>query len=325
MSEVLVQKNPLGDLVSCTGQGTLVHYSHVLAQTDAKAVVLVVHGMCEHQKRYFHFAEFLAQKGYLVYTLDLPGHGETGRDNLGFFADKDGDRFVPQDIDQLVQKIKESVDLPMHLFGHSMGSILVRYYLANFTSQLNSVILCGTVGKNPATGIGIVLARLSVWLFGSRHRALFINRLTQANMREKKTKAKEQKNDLAANAEEWCFQWLSRQEQVVENYVKDPLCGFMFTNSAFWALFKWIKSITTLNWAKQVKQRHPNLPIYLIAGDADPVGNYGRGVVQTKENLTKAGLEVELKLYAGAKHELINEINREEVYQDVANWLKRRS
>lgn len=280
-------------------------------QVEPIGVLQISHGMCEYLERYEEFADFLCSKGFIVCGNDHLGHGATANnsENLGFFAEKGGADYLPEDVFQLTRIAKKRYPgQPYFLLGHSMGSFIARQYLALHGGELDGAILCGTAGPNPALGAGQKMASLLVSTGHGKHRSSFLNRLAFGSYNHRFDAPKSQ------------YAWLSREESIVRKYEQDPLCSFVFTASGFRDLFTLLGKVSAKDWAGKVPK---DLPIFLIAGEDDPVGNYGKGVRQVERMLRNAGIrDLSCRLYPGGRHEILNETNRQEVYEDVWKWLQ---
>ncbi|RKJ39947.1 alpha/beta hydrolase [Acutalibacter sp. 1XD8-33] len=274
------------------------------------AVLMIAHGMAEHSGRYDHFARFLAENGFAVYMNDHAGHGRSAQIK-GHFADKDGWECVVRDLHSLMdQAKKEFPGLPLFLMGHSMGSFLARSYLIRYGEELSGCVLCGTMGKNPGVAPGKALAVFQAKMMGPRSTGKKLNTLATASYNSRI------ENPVNASA------WLSRDEKVCRAFEADPLSNFPFTAAGYRDLFTGLSEISSPQWAQKAPK---GLPVFLIAGDQDPVGNYGAGPQEVAGWLRDAGIQdVQLKLYPGMRHEVLNEIGKEEAYQDVLGWLKER-
>jgi len=279
-----------------------------------KAVVQLAHGMAEHGKRYERFAEALTDSGYGVYINDHRGHGKTAgsMEAMGYFADKNGWDLVVEDMHQLTGIIKKAhPGLPVFMLGHSMGSFLARNYIYLYGNELKGVILSGTAGDPGLLGsLGVLVAK-----------------------RECKTKSKKTKSPLlhklsfgsfnkAFKPARTDFDWLSRDPAEVDKYIQDPYCGEMFTAGFYLDLLEGMKQI---NLKSNMNLVPKNLPIFLFAGDMDPVGKNAKGVKQIFRAYEKAGIrDVSLKLYKDGRHEMLNETNRKEVFSDIIQWMDSR-
>lgn len=286
-------------------------YDIYLPERPAKGVLQVSHGMCEWFGRYEAFARFLAEQGFIVCGNDHLGHGRTAKSNadLGYFAPAQGWRYLVQDLAKLTDLLQPSYpDLPYFLLGHSMGSFLARAYLTEYGQRLSGAIIMGTSGKNPLAGLGILLLKLLKLAKGERHRSQFLQSIAFYDY-NKRFQPQKSEHD-----------WLSRDIDLVAQYEKEPWCNFIFTLSGFDDLFHMLQWVSRVEWSKEVPV---DLPILLVSGEDDPVGNYGKGVLEVYQKLLQAGCtKVQQKLYPAARHELLNESNREEVYQDLLHWLE---
>lgn len=276
-------------------------------------VIQLVHGSCEHDKRYINFAQFLTDKGYVVYANDLRGHGLSvkSNDDLGYFAEKNGWNILVEDLHELTNFIKkEQESIKIFILGHSMGSFLVRHYAIKYGTEINGLIAIGTA-HNPRAMLkfGKFLAERSIEKNGSKYRNNILNRLSYDSFCNQ-FKPIRTKQD-----------WLSRDEKVVDWFIADEKCGFVFTSSAFRDMFDGLLFITDKN---NIIKTPKDLPILLISGDKDPVGSNGKMVNKAYEEYKKAGINnVQMKLYKDMRHEILNEIGKEKVYEDIINWIDR--
>ncbi|HBE8453429.1 TPA: alpha/beta hydrolase [Clostridioides difficile] len=275
-----------------------------------KAVIQIAHGMAETAQRYETFAKVLTKNGYIVYINDHRGHGKTAKiiENVGHLAEKEGFRCLVEDMYTLTNIIKkENEDLPIYLFGHSMGSFASQRYIMDYSNNLSGLILCGSNGKQ---GIILNLAHLiinhEIKKYGRRFKSNKINNLIfggEIIRRNEKTK----------------FDWLSRDKEQVEKYINDPFCGVVCSCGFFYDLVQGLKEIED---KKNLKKVPLDIPIYIISGDKDPIGKNGNGVLRLRDRYIKLGVkDVTCKLYKDGRHELLNEINREEVFEDIICWL----
>ena len=273
-----------------------------------KGVVQIAHGMAEYSNRYAQFALELCKHGYAVYINDHLGHGQSvaSDEELGFFGDNGANSMV-EDMKQLSDIARQEYpNLPFFLFGHSMGSFLARKYSAKYGHILDGAVYCGTSGANSAVGMGVLLADTVIKSEGQMYRSKFLDSVAFGSYNRK-------------TAKNTAFDWLSRDEKEVEKYVHDKHCGFLFTANGFKTLFSLLKEVSAKVWYNTVPAE---LSILLISGDKDPVGEYGKGVTEVYKALRKTGhTGVMMKLYPEARHELLNELNRREVTEDVIRWL----
>ena len=293
--------------------GTKIYYHQWLPEKkeSVKAVVQIAHGMAEHSNRYAGFAKALTKDGYAVYANDHRGHGQTAGslENVGYFADQDGWNLVVDDMYQLTQRIKKDYpNVPVFLFGHSMGSFLSRQYIFLYGNELKGVILSGTGGDPGLLGkIGSLVAKRESKNKGDKFRSQLLKKLSFG------------KFNKAFKPNRTEFDWLSRDDTEVDKYVKDPYCGGDFTAGFYQDLMYGLRAI---NNQKNTQKVPKNLPVYLFSGDKDPVGNKTKGVKQIFKVYEKAGVkDVSCKFYKDGRHEMLNETNREEVFKDIISWL----
>ena len=274
-----------------------------------KAIFQIAHGMAEHGERYEDFAKFLCKNGYAVYANDHIGHGKSVAtdDDLGYFGERDGWLGFVNDAKLLTDLAKgEYPDKPVVLFGHSMGSFIARSYCEKFGADLAGAVFCGTSGTNPAAGVAIRLADVIAKIKGSRYRSEFINKLAFGAFNKKIEKPRTP------------FDWLSRDNAQVDKYIADKYCGFLFTAVGY-------RDMSTVLWSVSGKSWYANLPfvlpVLLISGEMDPVGAYGKGIRQVFRDLKSSGHKnVLMKLYKNDRHEILNELDKEDVYKDVVDW-----
>ncbi|MDR0854303.1 MAG: alpha/beta hydrolase [Clostridiales Family XIII bacterium] len=284
-------------------------YSQVWAGAEPKGVIQIAHGMAEHVGRYEEFAHFLAGQGYVVCMNEHAGHGVHAM-TLGYFAEENGMDFVVSDMKSLMDEVVyDYPELPVFLMGHSMGSFLARKYITLYGVELTGCILSGTAGPNPALGVGKALAGLQKKIKGSKSEGKLLNRIAFGSYTKKID------NPVNSSA------WLSTDDDVCIAYADDEFCGYNFTAAGFYDLFGLIGEVNEKDWAAKVPLE---LPLYLFSGAQDPVGGFGKGVIEVYEKLKQTGHEdLTIKLYPDGRHEMLNEVNREEVYKDVLDWLER--
>ncbi|MFO7842063.1 MAG: alpha/beta hydrolase [Fidelibacterota bacterium] len=273
------------------------------------ASVQIAHGMAEHAARYEEFAGYLCKNGIAVYANDHRGHGKTAGslDNLGYFADESGWIKVVTDMRRLTKIIrKDYPEAPVFLFGHSMGSFLARTYITLY-DDIHGVILSGTGTQDTLSiAAGRALAVFHRLLYGEKKPSKFFDNLSFGSF----NKAFENEGELA---------WLSRDKEKVKKYREDPYCGFVCTVGFFQDLFYGLHYISGKKHNLWVRI---TLPVLIMSGSNDPVGNFGKGPEKVAEIYRDLQLEeVDVKIYEGARHELTNEINRKQVYKDIYNWI----
>ena len=269
-----------------------------------RAVVQLVHGMAEHMDRYDPVARRLNRAGLAVIGHTHLGHGPRAQ-RQGYFADHDGWQHLIDDVHRLRGIAQEQFPgLPYLMLGHSMGSFVTRCYLQEHGEGLAGAMLSGTGHFDRKTVTAALAAANLVCLFGgARKPSALIDRLAFGGYNK----------PFAPGRTD--FDWLSRADAEVDKYVADPYCGFLFTGSGYRELFRGLKRLTDL---EALRRMPPELPLLLFSGDSDPVGGMGRGVEQVAREMRDAGMKhVEVRLYPGGRHEILNETNRDEVVRDV--------
>ncbi len=274
-----------------------------------RAIVQISHGMQEYAVRYERFAKALVEEGFAVYASDHRGHGKSlvnGR--LGHLGAGGWDA-VLCDLHEVSKLVKERhPGLPLFLLGHSWGSFLAQAYIQRWGNELAGCILSGTNGYNPLAKVGLVAARLITRFDGPDTTATLLEKLTVGNFND------DFKGGPTGK------EWLSRDTAEVRKYVDDPLCGQPFPNSFFVEMLALLNTI----WLPLNEARIPKkLPVFMIAGSKDPVGLKGKGVLALAKRYKKNRMaDVTWRIYEGARHEVLNETNRDEVTKDVIDWLR---
>lgn len=281
------------------------------------SVLHIVHGMGEHARRYSDFAKFLNEYGFCIYAMDQRGHGLTAGSpaNFGHQDDNNGWEKVIKDIRKLNEIIlKENNNTKLFLFGHSAGSFLVRDYLIYFPDEakeiIKGIILSGTSASPGLMGyLGIFLANQIIKKSGPKaksplHRTLTFGKFNSCFKPNRTTS-----------------DWISRDEKAVDKMLDDPYCYTLFSATFYKDL---INSTLRINKFKNISLIPKDIPILLISGTDCAVGNFTKGVKKVYKDFIASGIKnVQLKLYNGARHELINEINRDEVFKDIKAWLEK--
>ncbi len=273
------------------------------------AVVQILHGLGEHLGRYERFAEACCKAGLAVIGHNHRGHGpHTAADDLGHFADRDGWNKVVDDAIE-VQRFagRAWVDKPVVLLGHSMGSYIAQSVVAREPDRLAALVLsASTLSPRLQLWSARLLARLAICHHGGRHRSAFLNRLGLGSFNKRFTPNRTD------------FDWLSRDDAEVDRYIADPLCGFKLSNRFWYDLLGGLLEISSPETLRRIPT---NLPILITGGEVDPVGGK-RGMRQLMQAYERTGHQrLTLKMYAGGRHEMLNETNREEFTQDVLGWL----
>ncbi|MEG2096765.1 MAG: alpha/beta hydrolase [Pseudoflavonifractor sp.] len=290
-----------------------VHGAEWLPENGApKAVLQLVHGISEYILRYAPFGEYMADHGFAVVGSDHLGHGKTAKDpsEYGFIAEEGGWNLLLADVRALRTLTGTAYpDLPYFMLGHSMGSFLARTYLIAYPDSLTGCILSGTGQEAPITvTVGKALAGHLAKSKGGKYVSKFLTNLSLGAYNKKFAP-----NRTGAD-------WISRDLGVVDAYVADPLCQFVPTVGMFRDMMGGLQFISD---KKNLAKMEQNTPIYLMSGDKDPVGAMGAGVEQVRGFFAAAGTkDLSMKLYPGGRHEMLNETNRGEVYEDIRAWLE---
>jgi alpha-beta hydrolase superfamily lysophospholipase len=276
-----------------------------------KGVVQIAHGMAETAARYERFAGMLTDNGYVVYINDHRGHGKTAKkvENLGILAEESGFKWLVEDVHKLTEIIeKENPSLPIFLFGHSMGSFITQKYIMLYGKRLKGAILSGSNGKQGMMlNLGLFVAKGEIKKHGRNAKSLKLNKMSFGSFN----------NAFKPNRTE--FDWLSRDNVEVDKYIKDPFCGSLFTAGFFYDFLNGLKEIENKENLMLVPKE---IPIYIFSGDKDPVGKAGKGVDKLINSYKKCEVkDLTYKLYKDGRHEMLNEVNREEVMCDVISWL----
>lgn len=286
-----------------------IHGRQFLPQTQAKAAVAIHHGMAEHMERYTDFITYLTSNGVAVFMHDMANHGfsNQNRAELGFFGKKDGWLGLIKDYKTVFECMRKAYPAVKHIaFGHSMGSFVVRCFDARYPELSSASVYMGTGGTNDAAGIGIKVADLIAHIKGAHHRSEFMDKLAfgKYNVKfEKRTS----------------YDWLTRDQAIVNQYIADPLCGYLFTIKGMADLLHLNTAANSDEWYEKVRK---DLPILLISGAEDPVGEYAKGIDEVYNKLLQSGhTAVEEKLYPECRHEVLNELNKEEVYEDIYSFI----
>ena len=281
----------------------------VFKAENPKAVIQMIHGMEEHKERYYDFCEFLAKEGISSVVSDLRGHGQDAP-LLSHISDKKGEKLLIEDQKKIREFIAEQFkDVPVYLFGHSMGTIIARVLLETEGDQYEKVALSGYVNPNPVAGIGAFLVSFISAFKGKKGHSKLINNMAMGPF----TKAvAERKTDL---------DWLSYNEENVQKYIADPLCGVEFTLGSYHTLMKLLGLMAK---PKNYKKVNKEQPILLISGDADPCTGGEKGREASKSVILKAGYEnIEVNTIEHMRHEILNETEKEKVYKDILEFYQK--
>ncbi len=300
-------KKITGTFDSATGLCKIHFYMYT--PEKPKAVLMLSHGMCEYIERYEDFAEFLCKNDIAFCGHDHIGHGKSvsSEDMLGFFGSERGYINMVRDIHRMAQLVRmQFPGVPRFLLGHSMGSFLARIYISKYRDGWRGVILTGTAGGISGS---VPLRRfidLALHNHGELYRLKFGTRLAFGifNLRTENHRTKDD--------------WLSRDDENVDRYLADPKCNFMFTTAGYRDL---LNALHSCNSRAVIENTPKNVPILFLSGGMDPVGEYGSGVRSAARKYLDCGCNVTLRIYREARHELLFELNKKEVYEDILEFM----
>lgn len=280
-----------------------------IPEGEIKGIFQISHGMAEHKERYYDFMEYLANHGYVTIINDHRGHGKSvkGKDDLGYFYDNTAE-YIVEDLHQITSYVKELYpNKEMILFGHSMGSMVVRKYIKKYDKEINKLIVCGSPGKNPFAGLAIFITKILKIFKGERRRSNFIQNLAFGSY---------SKGIKSANS---INSWICSNSETVGEYDNDELCGFIFTLNGFENLFRLMKEIyEKQGWTLSNK----DMPIFFIAGSDDPVIMNEEKWNDSQKFLENLGYtNVNGKLYKSLRHEILNEKSNEQIYLDILSFI----
>lgn len=285
-----------------------------LPEGDPVGLLHVVHGMTEYIGRYDDFMREAASRGWLCFGYDHLGHGYTVNDDseLGFIAKKDGWDLLCRDVAGFYSAVKaeypQYAQLPYSLMGHSMGSFIVRLTSEKYLRP-HRLIIMGTGGPNPAAGAGLALIGLIKLFYGAHHRSKLLQKVIFGGYNSK----------FPDNTPDCPGAWLTNDKTIRQRYAADKLCRFKFTVSAMGDLIRLMKYCNRPAWYKSLDK---TLPILIVSGKDDPVGEYGKGVEKVHSGLKKQGCNVTCHLYEGGRHEILNDGCAPKVRQDIFEFIK---
>lgn len=317
------------------------HYIVAKPDGEPRGIVQISHGMCEYIERYLDFMSFLTDNGYVVCGNDHLGHGHTVDDSseLGYFSEQNGWQNTVEDLYTLTKIMKlKYPKQPYFLLGHSMGSFLARAYAIKHAHECDGYIFMGTADGFGGTVKDYAkpkLDKLSPKLYScinikdstlsSLASSVLISQAETIGKIKGDTYRSAKLNDLAfgkynerIDNPKTEYDWISKDEKIVDKYAHDPLCTFMFTVNGYINLCSALAYVSNDRWFSAFPK---DIPALLLAGDADPVGNYGKGVKNVYNKMCEYRCQVSMKLYEGDRHELLNETNRTEVYADILEYI----
>lgn len=290
--------------------GLELEMSIIKPEGEIKGIIQIAHGMAEHKERYYSFMEYLVANGYLTIIHDHRGHGISVKkqEDLGYFYDDKAEHIV-EDLHQITMYIKAKYpEKELILFGHSMGSMVVRKYIKKYDNDIDKLIVCGSPSKNPYVGLALEIVKLLKIFKGEHHRSNLVQNLAFGSYNKKI------ENPISKNA------WVCANEETIKEYDKDKLNGFIFTLNGFQNLFTLMKDIyTKQGWELKKK----DLPIFFIAGQDDPVIVSSKAWEKAQDFLKEIGYQnVSGKLYQGMRHEILNEKDKKRVFEDILKWIE---
>lgn len=281
----------------------------IAPQGEAKAVVQLVHGMCEHKERYAEFMEFLAANGYACVISDLRGHGSSVHkaEDLGYMY-KNGWKSMVDDTKAVTDWARKTwPGKPLVLFGHSMGSLVVRSYAKRYDDAIDELFVCGCPSDNPAKGAGKALAGMIGAVRGWRFRPQILQKMSFGAYNK------------PFEGEGYHSAWVCSNKEILDKYHSDPLCQYVFTANGFYNLLGLMQDCYS---AKGWKMAKPDLPIHFISGAEDPCRVDDKALEKARALMEKAGYKsVDLKLYPGMRHEILNETDKQTVWDDILALL----
>ncbi len=278
---------------------------------DAEYVLIIHHGMAEHRERYKAFIEYLTSNGIAVFMHDMANHGKSNQNKAltGYFGEQNGYKNLVKDLKTMFDRARSAYpDKKIIMMGHSMGSFITRCFTAWYgNAGFDAAIYMGTGGANPIAGVGDKLSALVSKIKGASYKSKTIDKLTFGSYNDKFEKRTN-------------FDWLTRDNSIVDKYIADEYCGFLFSVQGMNDLVKLNIEANTEQWYNSVPK---NIPILLTSGDMDPVGGFGKGIKEINEKLLATGHgKTKMLLYPQCRHEILNEINKDEVYKDILDFIK---
>lgn len=290
---------------------TDIEYTVWTPESAPRALVQIVHGMNEYVERYDEFATFLCEHGMVVFGDDHLGHGRTAKSegDLGYFAEKDGDRHLVEDVYSLNKIMRKKYrSLPCILLGHSMGSFISRALVSVHHDVCDAFIVSGTAGKGQPYGLGVTLCSALAKIKGDRYRSKFVKKLAFSGYNKR--------FDGKLGIE-----WVTSDLEGQKKYADDPKCMFDFTLGGYRDMFRLLSYVNSDEWYRCMPAA---LPIIFVSGADDPVGNYSKGVSAVAERLGEASSDLEIKIYENERHELLTGLSRHKVFDNLLAWMNER-
>ncbi len=288
---------------------SIAFYSYI-PKEKTRAVIQISHGMCDYIERYEDFIDFLCKNGIAVFANDHLGHGKSSAKgkSFGFFADKNGYKFLSEDLNTVTMKAREAFpDKPVYLFGQELGSFVARQYMTSFPHAVDGVILSGTGMNNSFVDSARFFAFLTRLFKGKRYRSKFVNDILFDGYNKRID------NPVSP------FEWLTKDTEVVKKYELDTKCNFIFTASGFSDYCKLISKVSSSEWFQKVPG---DMPVYIVSGGDDPVSAYGKYTNRVFKKLSrKKDADISMKIFEGDRNEILNEKDKDIVYQNILEWL----
>ena len=284
----------------------------LVPEETPKGIFQIHHGMSEYKERYLPFMEYLTEAGYVTAIHDCRGHGKSVKSekDYGYMYGADADVLV-DDAHQVTEYLKERwPGIPVILFGHSMGSMVVRVYTKKYDRDIDMLIVCGSPGKNDGLKAGQAIAWLQGKIMGEKKKSLLLEGLSFGAFAKKFSKEKSK------------FSWCCANPDVVRAYEESSMCGFPFTVNGYQALFELMeKTYNEKDWAVN----HPEIPVLFVAGSDDPCIGGARKFAQAVQLMRRVGYkDTRGKLYPGMRHEILNECGRKKVYVDILRYTEKK-
>lgn len=291
------------------GEVTVKGYKWTRLNVKPRGIVIISHGMAENIERYNEYAEFLVKNNIFVYGNSHRGHGITANSvkDLGYLGTDGWNRMREDLIYSIEMARKDYKDTKIILLGHSMGSFLARDLIMDHSDLVDGLILSGTgFYSRLKLKIAAGLSNIKVTQKGPLYKSRLLDNMVFGN------------NNKRIPSPKTKYDWISRDEKVVQDYISSPYCGSIHTSSFFLEFFTHVERVI---YKRNFKMKNKDLKIYLFSGENDPVGDYGKGVNKLIKYYKGKNFDVKWKFYPGGRHEMLNEINKKEVYSDVLNWI----
>lgn len=285
-----------------------IHYYIFEPETDLRAIIQFTHGWKDYIERNDELIKYFTDHGVMICGCDFIGHGRSSEEEKrGHFDERNGWSYLVKDVKKLTSYMKkEYPDIPFFLYGHGMGSLVARLCCLHET-QFDGIILSGTSSKQKFCRRSVFITSILRRIKGLNHRSCFLEKLVYKRLNRK---FKGEKDELS---------WFSEDKTIRDKYSSDVRCQFTFTISAYENIFKMLSLVSTRQWYRSVPEE---LPIMLISGKDDPIGDFGKGIQEIQENFLKINHHVEIRLYDGVRHELQGDEKRNQIFADVLNWMK---